>query len=248
MNALVIKHIDCEGLGVLDEIFSRRGIDVVLAHPYRGESLPRLDGRQFLVVLGGPMGVYERDRYPFIDAEAGLVREAVARDVPVLGLCLGSQIVADALGGQVTKHSAKEIGAMSVTLTPDGAADPLFHGLDSPLPVFQWHGDTFSIPPGAVRLASSPIARNQAFRHGRRTYGLQFHLEVTLEMVTTWLEEYAGEVASERLDPEAIRRAAAIDCKRWADLADTVFNRFVDLVRDAPVPPVALNSRPPGFA
>jgi len=239
MNALVIKHIDCEGLGRLEGIFQRQGVDVTLAHPYRGETVSGLDGHDFLAILGGPMGVYERDRYPFIDAEAALVREAVTLDVPVLGLCLGSQIVADALGGQVTKHSAKEIGAMSVALTPDGAADPLFRGLDSPLPVFQWHGDTFSIPPRAVRLASSPIAPNQAFRHGRRTYGLQFHLEVTLEMVTAWLEEYAGEIASERLDPEAIRSAAAIDSKRWADLADTVFSRFVDLAREKATPPVA---------
>jgi GMP synthase (glutamine-hydrolysing) len=232
MNALVIKHIDCEGPGILEDVFARHGVDVALVHPYRGESLPSLSGRHLLVVLGGPMGVYERDRYPFIDAEAALVREAVSLDVPVLGICLGSQIVAHALGGRVTKHSAKEIGAMAVTLTPDGVADPLFEGVDPLLPVFQWHGDTFSIPPGAVRLASSPVTPNQAFRLGRRTYGFQFHLEVTPEMVTAWLAEYAEEVASERLDPEAIRRASAIDSKRWADVADTVLSRFVALGRE----------------
>lgn len=177
------------------------------------------------------MGVYERDRYPFIDAEAELVRQAVSRDIPILGICLGSQIVADALGGRVTKHSAKEIGAMTVTLTPDGTGDPLFQALDPLVPVFQWHGDTFSIPPGAVRLASSPITPNQAFRHGRATYGIQFHLEVTLEMVSAWLAEYAAEIASERLDPALIREAAA-DSKRWAETADTVFSRFVALGRE----------------
>jgi GMP synthase (glutamine-hydrolysing) len=232
MNALVIKQIDCEGPGTLEDTFSRHGVDVTLAHPYRGEPLPELSGRQFLVLLGGPMGVYERDRYPFIDAEAALVRQAVSQDIPTLGICLGSQIVADALGGRVTKHSAKEIGAMSVALTPDGATDPLFQGLEPLVPVFQWHGDTFSIPPGAVRLASSPVTQNQAFRHGRRTYGFQFHLEVTLEMVTAWLAEYAAEIATERLDPELIRRASVVDAKRWADVADLVFSRFVALGRE----------------
>jgi hypothetical protein len=118
---------------------------------------------------------------------------------------------------------------MTVTLTPDGEADPLLHGIDPLLPVFQWHGDTFSIPPGAVRLASSPITPNQAFRHGRGTYGFQFHLEVTLEMVTAWLAEYAAEIATEGLDPELIRRASAVEGKRWADAASTVFTRFVAL-------------------
>ena len=231
MRALVIKHIDCEGLGTLEDVFARHGIGVTLGHPYRGEPLPDVAGYQVLVVLGGPMGVYERERYSFIDAEAELVRQAVAREIPTLGICLGSQIVADALGGRVTRHSAKEIGAMSVVLTPEGAIDPLFQGLDPLLPVFQWHGDTFSIPPGAVRLASSPIAANQAFRHGRRTYGLQFHLEVTIDMVTTWLAEYAAEIASEHLDPQLIRRASEGACKRWTEIADVVFSRFAALAR-----------------
>jgi len=232
MNALVIKHVDCEGPGVLGDVFDRHGVAVTLAHPYRGEPLPAVADHDFLVVLGGPMGVYERDRYPFLDAEAELVRQAVSRDIPTLGICLGSQVIADAIGGRVTKHTAKEIGAMTVTLTPEGAADPLFQGFDPLLPVFQWHGDTFSIPPGAVRLASSPVTPNQAFRHGRCTYGFQFHLEVTLEMVTAWLAEYAGEIASERLDPELIRRASEADGKRWAEMAETVFSRFVALGRE----------------
>ena len=232
MDALVIKHIDCEGPGTLTNIFARHGVGITLAHPYRGEPLPKPSDYQFLVVLGGPMGVYERDRHRFIDAETALVREAVSLGIPTLGLCLGSQIVADALGGRVTKHSAKEIGAMTVTLTPDGVADPLFAGVEPRLAVFQWHGDTFSLPPGAVRLASSPVTPNQAFRHGSRTYGFQFHLEVTLEMVTWWLAEYAGEIASERLDAEQIRRASALDAKRWADVGDIVFGRFLGLGRE----------------
>jgi GMP synthase (glutamine-hydrolysing) len=175
------------------------------------------------------MGVYERDRYPFIAAESELVRNAVAEGLPVLGLCLGSQIIANALGGSVTKHAAKEIGAMTVDLTPEGLADPLFGGLDASLSVFQWHGDTFSVPPGGVRLASSPVTANQAFRCWRTTYGLQFHLEVTLGMVEAWLAEYAAEIASERLDPRVILEASQRECKRWAETSEIVFSRFIAL-------------------
>ena len=116
---------------------------------------------------------------------------------------------------------------MTIDLTADGLVDPLFHGNGARLPVFQWHGDTFTIPPGAVRLASSDVTPNQAFRHGSRTYGLQFHIEVTVEMIRAWLAEYAEEVASERLDGAAIVRASEDDATRWAELADLVFTRFV---------------------
>lgn len=229
VKALVVKHIDCEGPGILGDVLIQGGVELVVRCPYRGEPLPSAAGYDFLVVLGGPMGVYERDRHGFIDAEAELVRRAVADGIPVLGICLGSQIIADALGARVTRHSAKEIGAMTVDLTPAGRADPLFEGLGASLQVFQWHGDTFSLPPGGVHLASSPVTRNQAFRHGRATYGFQFHLEVTLDMVEAWLAEYAAEVASERLDPRLILEAARQGHKRWAELSETVFSRFIAL-------------------
>ena len=229
MKALVVKHIDCEGPGILGDVFTRHGVELVLRCPYRGELLPQTSDYDFLVVLGGPMGVYERDRHWFIDAEAGLVRNAVAEGIPVLGICLGSQIIADALGGRVTRHSAKEIGAMTVDLTSEGLADPLFDGLDASLSVFQWHGDTFSLPPGGVQLAFSPVTPNQAFRHGHGTYGFQFHLEVTLDMVEAWLAEYEAEVASERLDPRLILEASRRECKRWAEMSEIIFSRFVAL-------------------
>jgi GMP synthase-like glutamine amidotransferase len=229
MKALVVKHIDCEGPGILGDVFARHGVELVERCPYRGEPLPQASGHDFLVVLGGPMGVYERDRYRFIDAEAELVRNAVATGMPVLGICLGSQIIADALGGRVTRHFAKEIGAMTVDLTAEGRADPLFDGLDASLSVFQWHGDTFSVPLGGVQLASSPVTPNQAFRCGHTTYGFQFHLEVTLDMVEVWLAEYAAEVASERLDPRVILEASRRECKRWAETSEIIFSRFIAL-------------------
>jgi len=229
MKALVVKHIDCEGPGILGGVFARHGVELVVRCPYRGEPLPQASGHDFLVVLGGPMGVYERDRHRFIDAEAELVRNAVATGMPVLGICLGSQIIADALGGRVTRHFAKEIGAMTVDLTSEGLADPLFDGLDASLSVFQWHGDTFSMPLGGVQLASSPVTPNQAFRYGHATYGFQFHLEVTPDMVEVWLAEYAAEVASEHLDPRVILEASRRECKRWAETSEIIFSRFIAL-------------------
>src|SRR5262249_45166999 len=221
MNALVVKHIDCEGPGTLADAFARHGMAVTVACPYRGETLPDVERFDAVVVLGGPMGVYERDRYSFIDREAALVRAAVSRDVPTLGICLGSQIIADALGGVVTRHSVKEIGAMTVTLTDHGLTDPLFEGLTPSVSVFQWHGDTFSIPPGGVRLASSAATANQAFRYGRCAYGLQFHVEVTPAMVGEWLGEYADEVVREGLDAERVRHDAERQAKSWRGVAGT---------------------------
>lgn len=231
MKALIVKHIDCEGPGLLGDVLERHGIEMDFTHPYRGEQLPGISAYDFLVIMGGPMGVSERDRYGFIDAEANLARDAIARHIPVLGLCLGSQIMAHALGAPVAKNPAKEIGVMTVELTPEGAEDPLLAGLGPQVSVFQWHGDTFGIPPGAVRLASSPITVNQAFRYGRHAYGFQFHIEVTPEMVAEWLAEYREEVAKEGLDAEAILRAAEREGKRWADISQIVFERFISLAR-----------------
>jgi GMP synthase-like glutamine amidotransferase len=179
------------------------------------------------------MGVYERDRFGFIDEEAELARNAIAKNIPVLGICLGSQIMAHALGAPVTKNRPKEIGAMTVELTPEGTADPLLLGLGPEVSVFQWHGDTFGIPATAVRLASSPTTANQAFRYGRRAYGFQFHVEVTPEMVAEWLAEYREEITSEGLDAEAILRAAERERKRWAEASEIVFDRFVALSQQA---------------
>lgn len=202
-RVLIIQHVDHEGPGTIRGAL--RGFEVDILKVYR-ERVPRsLDGYSALVVLGGPMGVYEEDRHPFLSDEMRLIEHAVKRGIPTLGVCLGSQLIARAAGARVYKGKAKEIGWYDISLTPEGKRDPLLLGLPSTLEVFQWHGDTFDIPTGGVCLASSALFANQAVRVGS-AYGFQFHLEVTADMVSEWIEVNREELEplKGKIDPGAI--------------------------------------------
>ncbi len=186
MRVLVLQHIGCEHPGVFSEVMRERDVEQVAVELDEGETLP--DWREFDAVLamGGPMGAGDDADHPWLAAERELVREAVAAGRPFLGVCLGVQLLAAALGARVYPAERPEVGLLAVELTDEGRDDPLFAGLDE-LPVtLQWHGDTFELPDEAVRLARSPMAENQAFRVGERAYGIQFHLEVTGEMAGEW--------------------------------------------------------------
>ena len=141
--------------------------------------------------MGGPMNVYEEQQYPFLRDETRFLQEAAARDLPVLGICLGAQMIAKAAGAAVTKNRVEEVGWGTVSLTGEGLADPLFRGLPATLPVFQWHGDTFGIPAGGTLLATGEDCHHQALRF-RRSYGLQFHLEADRALLGDW---FAGKDA-----------------------------------------------------
>src|SRR5262249_43189076 len=165
---------------------------------FAGE-LPQFEPRNFagLVVMGGPMNVDQVDRYPNLAIEVQWLRQAVEAKLPILGVCLGSQLLAKALGSPVYANRIKEIGWYEVEWLPAATDDPLFSTLPRPTTVFQWHGDTFDLPPGAVQLARSPQCENQAFRYGPSAYGLQFHMEVTAAIIDDWLCESGncGELA-----------------------------------------------------
>jgi GMP synthase-like glutamine amidotransferase len=152
------------------------------------------------------MNVDETDKHAYLLPERELVAELIRRDRPVMGICLGAQIVARAAGARVYPLRPKEIGLFNVDLTPDAAKDPLFCELPKPLEVFQWHGDTFDLPAGAALLASSPRYPHQAFRLGRRVYAIQFHLEVTFAVAMQWFTDWSHEVAQQ---PEGERQAPA---------------------------------------
>jgi len=139
------------------------------------------------------MNVYEEDRYPFLRDEDLFMKEAIQRGKAVLGICLGAQLIAKALGARVFKAPVKEIGWYDVSLTKMGSQDPLLSDLPKTFPVFQWHGDTFEIPNGAKLIATSSPISHQAFRYGEKVYGLQFHLEVTEAMIREWMETYEEE-------------------------------------------------------
>jgi GMP synthase (glutamine-hydrolysing) len=185
----VLQHVPFEGPGLIATVARERGIDLAVVRLDRGEALPAVTDVGGLVAMGGPMGVGESAEHPWLTGERALLAMAVARGVPVLGVCLGSQQLAAALGAEVTHGQEQEIGLGRVELTPEGRADPVLgpaaDGAPG-LPVVHWHGDTFDLPPGAARLASSDRYPNQAFRAGPRAYGLQFHVEVDRALAAAW--------------------------------------------------------------
>jgi GMP synthase (glutamine-hydrolysing) len=188
MRVLVLQHISCEHPGVFSEVMRERDVDQVPVELDEGEALP--DWREFDAVLamGGPMGAGEDADHAWLGPEKQLVRDAVEGGRAFLGVCLGVQLLAAALGARVYAAEQAEVGLLPVELTAEGRQDPLFAGLDDSLVSLQWHGDTYDLPPGATRLAQSPQVPNQAFRAGERAYGVQFHLEVTGEMAREWAE------------------------------------------------------------
>lgn len=190
MHALVLKHAEMEGPGTLGRFLESRGVDVVTLELFDGDAVPEDPGRAAAVVLmGGPMNVYEEDRYPFLRDEDRLLRETLRRGVPVLGICLGAQLLAKACGARVKRALLDEVGWFRVRKTPAGTEDVLFRGLGDEFDVFQWHEDTFEIPEGGAHLAESDLCRNQAFRFGTNAYGLQYHIEVTGDMLRQWYRE-----------------------------------------------------------
>ncbi len=186
MRVLVLQHIACEHPGVFSEVIRERGAQQVAVEVDAGEPLP--DWREFdaVLVMGGPMSAGDDADHPWLAAERALIRDAVEAGRPFLGVCLGVQLLASALGARVYATERPEVGLLDVELTAEGRTDPLFAGLGERLVSLQWHGDTFDLPAGAVRLARSTDVPNQAFRAGERAYGVQFHLEVTGEMAQEW--------------------------------------------------------------
>jgi GMP synthase-like glutamine amidotransferase len=196
MNVLFLKNCSVEGPGTIEDHLAGRGVPSTTVDLEAGEPLPQHDPFTHIVVLGGPMAVYEMDKVPYLRSEAKLIGEAVAEGKRVLGVCLGAQLLAHVLGGRVYPGGKQEIGWDEVTLTDQGMADPCMAELLLPgtkkAQVFQMHGDTFDLPPGSVLLASSGDYPNQAFRSGDRVYALQFHIEVTPSIVTGWLRNAKG--------------------------------------------------------
>ncbi|MCX5779688.1 MAG: type 1 glutamine amidotransferase [Firmicutes bacterium] len=197
MRLLMIQHVACEGPGLLADVLSDDGWELeIKLMDTPGAVLPnQLDDYQALVILGGPMGAYEEISYPYLIKVQDLIREAVIKNIPTIGICLGGQLIARVLGAQVAPNPSKEIGWLHVHLLPAGEKNRLFMDLPPMLSVFQWHGDSFALPAGAVLLASSELCPNQAFVYNHNIWALQFHLEVTPAMIKNWSEIYGQELA-----------------------------------------------------
>jgi GMP synthase (glutamine-hydrolysing) len=170
---------------------NKRNIPYEIRDLYAETALPaEVSPYGSVVILGGPMNVDEESTYPFLKTEKEFIVECIQRDVPILGVCLGAQLLARVFGADVYKNEFPEIGRMEVEFTEEGIQNLLFKGVSSPLPVFQWHGDTFTLPQEAVHLAHSPQCRHQAFGVRDRFYGVQFHLEITRDEAVKWAYEY----------------------------------------------------------
>ncbi len=183
---VVLQHVEWEGPGIIAREAKSRGLDVEVRRLDLEEEIPEADHVDGLVVMGGPFGAYEDDWYPFLAKECSLLAAAVRRGFPVLGVCLGAQLLAKALGGKIFPGHGAEIGFGSIKLTQAGQQDLLFAEIGNVLPAFHWHGDTFTLPEGAVLLASSQMYTQQAFRFGSRAYGLQFHVEPDADTWAAW--------------------------------------------------------------
>ena len=231
---LVFQHVAHEILGTLDPLLRDAGFRIKYVnferHP---DAEPNLEGYDGLIVLGGPMNVDEVQDYPYLETEIGLIGEAMDREFPVLGIYLGSQLLAKALGAEVKKNPEKEIGWYDVTPTDEGEEDPLLSTFSGTEKIFQWHGDTFEIPKGAVRLASSPLCKNQAFRVRDNVYGFQFHMEVDEPMIERWLRVPENkkeiEALGGKIDPEVIREDTPEHIGRLKELSDSAFSGFLNL-------------------
>jgi GMP synthase-like glutamine amidotransferase len=192
MRAHYLQHVPFEGLGSIGSWLEAAGAEVTATRFYEDAALPPLADVDLLVAMGGPMSVNDESQLPWLVAEKRFVREAVERGVPVLGICLGAQLIASALGARVYPNRLKEIGWLPIEAPPVGR-EGLFQ-LPATLEVFHWHGETFDLPAGSSRLASSAGCKNQAFQLGERVVGLQFHLETTPESARAIVENCRDEL------------------------------------------------------
>jgi len=229
----VLQNAQPENLGIIGQIFTQYGLQAEYIRTFEGEPVPRyMDDAAGLVVLGGPMSVYENNRYPFLNDAMRLVDQALKREKPILGICLGSQLLAAALGANVYANGEKEIGWHDVTLHNAGA-DALCAGMRSPFVGFHWHGDVFDLPDGARSLGSSDLTAHQFFCYGDRSYGALFHMEVTEQIIADMTEVFADEVRQLGLDGAAIQTESQRHLKALHDNARIFYQQWAALCLQA---------------
>lgn len=228
---VVLRHVACETLGIIGEALAARGIETHEVRTFAGEAVPvGIDGFAGLVVMGGPMGVYETDQFPHLRDELRLIRSAIDAGKPVLGICLGSQLIAAALGARVYPGPHKEIGWYDVTLTEAAASDAVFGPLPQTFTAFVWHGDVFDLPDGATSLASTALTACQAFRYGSNVHGILFHMEVTPAIIDGMLTTFTDELRQTRIDAAPIRDAVATHLAQLQRIGAGAFGRWADLL------------------
>jgi len=191
MKAHILQHVAFEDIGSIDSCLQERYADVTYTRFFENDVLPKVDGLDLVVVMGGPMSVNDEGSLPWLRPEKEFIRNAVQRGVPMLGICLGVQLIASALGARVYRNAHKEIGWFPIMSTNYGEG---YFRFPKQCRAFHWHGETFDLPPGAVLLAKSEACENQAFQIGRRVIGLQFHLETTPEILQSLVDNCRDEL------------------------------------------------------
>jgi GMP synthase-like glutamine amidotransferase len=249
---LVLQHLECEHPGTIAEGLRKLGVEWDTVEVDEGEPIPDPMGYDALLAFGGPMNVDEEEEHPWLVEEKRVIAAAVRAGLPYLGVCLGGQLLARALGARVHRGREPEVGVLEVFLTDAARADTLFSTMPDPIACLQWHDDSFELPDGAALLATSPACRNQAFRWGKAAYGVQFHVEVAPWMADEWeevpayrvaLDEARGHGGFAALREELEERAAAL-----AEGSEALCEGFLRVVatrgqRDRPPAPGRSRSR-----
>lgn len=194
MRINCFQHVPFEGLGTIEKWIRARRYHLADTKLYKNEPMPDMESYDWFIIMGGPMGVHDEDRFPWLKSEKYLIEKAIRKGKTVLGICLGAQLIADVLGARVYPNRVKEIGWFPIELTEAGQRSPLFGFLPERLEVFQWHGDTFDLPTGAIHIARSEACLHQAFVYDERVIGLQFHLESTPKGLEALIENCSREL------------------------------------------------------
>ncbi|MDD4992664.1 MAG: type 1 glutamine amidotransferase [Paludibacter sp.] len=202
----VFMHVPFEGLGCIEQWITKNNHTVSYTRFYEKYELPDINAIDWLIVMGGPMGVYDETIYPWLSEEKAFIKQAIDTGKTVLGICLGSQLIAEVLGAKVYPNKQKEIGWFDVALSEKAKTTSLFDGFEDKFPVFHWHGDTFDLPNGSTHLISSEVCNNQAFLYNDKVLGLQFHFEVTAETLRGMVENGTSEL----IEGETIQSADKI--------------------------------------
>jgi GMP synthase (glutamine-hydrolysing) len=232
-KVIVFQHVAHKILGTLNPTLKKRGLNIRYVNFERTpDESPSLDKYNGLIILGGHMGVYEGETYKHIRVELKLIEEALKKQIPVLGICLGAQMLAHVLGSHVRRHSEMEVGWCDITLTDEGLQSKLFSHFNPTEKIFQLHGDTFDVPNGAKHLAYSPLCKGQAFSYGENAFGLQFHLEVDTPMIKRWLGNPKNQQEIFSLLPNFSEENMLNETSQYIErslfLSQHTFNAFID--------------------
>lgn len=230
MRVLVVQNCALEGAGLYERFLRDRAIEHAVFHAYRGTTFPSPDAYDACLIGGTPVAAYHVHLHAFLREEWLFVEALLRAGKPCLGICFGGQLLARLLRARVYRHTRNEIGVGEVRLTPKGREDPVFWGFPKQFPVFQWHGDTFDIPPGAVHLAEGDGCGHQAFRLGSAV-GLQFHLEVTGAEAARWADAYGDELRQAGGTRDGILAACLESEDRMRPLAERLMANFLELPR-----------------